>query len=139
MRNENEKKILWNDRKRTRILGLPWTFTKYILTKDILYVVKGLLSTSEDEVRLYRITDIRLTTSLWQKIIGTGTIHISSFDKNLGNFTITNIKDAKAVKDMLSEMVEHERDEHRVYARENAVDINDDDLDNDGIPDYLEK
>ena len=31
------KEIVWSDRKRI-IFGLPWTFTKYILTKEKLLV-----------------------------------------------------------------------------------------------------
>ena len=32
---------IWQDRKRT-FLGLPWSFTKYMLTEDRLFVEKGL-------------------------------------------------------------------------------------------------
>ncbi len=69
--------VLWHDRKRN-FLGLPWTFTVYELTRNRLFLQTGFLNQREDEVRLYRITDLTLTRSLWQRIIGTGTIHIDS-------------------------------------------------------------
>mgnify|MGYP000064782610 FL=1 len=49
--------IVWKDRKRT-LFGLPWSFTKYSLSDDRLFISTGFLSTKEDEVRLYRIMDI---------------------------------------------------------------------------------
>lgn len=112
-------KAIWHDRKRN-ILGLPWTFTIYELTPDKLYVSTGILNTKDDEVRLYRITDLTLTRTFWQRIIGTGTIHCDSADKTLGNFDIVNIRDCKVVKEKLSDLVEDARHRNRVYARESV-------------------
>ena len=99
--------IKWKDRKRI-IFGLPWTFTKYSLTEDRLFISTGLLSTKEDEVRLYRIMDLSLERKLWQRLFGLGTIKCCSADKTLGDFEIKNIKDSKNVKEMISELVEEE-------------------------------
>ena len=92
--------IKWKDRKRI-IFGLPWTFTKYSLTEDRLFISTGLLSTKEDEVRLYRIMDLSLERKLWQRLFGLGTIKCCSADKTLGDFEIKNIKDSKNVKEMM--------------------------------------
>lgn len=108
---------LWNDRKRT-LFGLPLSFTKYALTKERFFIQTGLLSTKEDEVRLYRITDVSLTRSLGQKIFGLGTIHCCSGDKTLGDFNIKGIKNSKEIKELLSQQVEKQRDEKRVVSRE---------------------
>lgn len=110
--------IIWHDRKRN-FLGLPWTFTVYEFSNDRFFVDRGLINSREDEVRLYRITDVFLTRSLWQKIIGTGTIHVSSADHSLGNFEIINIKDSMKIKEQLSALVETSRQQNRVYTREN--------------------
>ena len=61
--------IVWKDRKRT-LFGLPWSFTKYSLSDDRLFISTGFLSTKEDEVRLYRIMDISLKRTLGQRIFG---------------------------------------------------------------------
>ena len=100
--------IVWKDRKRT-LFGLPWSFTKYSLSDDRLFISTGFLSTKEDEVRLYRIMDISLKRTLGQRIFGLGTIKCCSADKTLGDFEIKNIKKSKDVKELLSEMVENER------------------------------
>ena len=114
---ENVRNTIWHDRKRN-FLGLPWTFTIYELSRDRLFIDTGFFNKREDEVRLYRITDVTLTRSLWQRIVGTGTIHCDSADHTLGNFDIKNIKNAQAVKENFSKMIEAARREARVYTRE---------------------
>ena len=109
--------IVWKDRKRT-LFGLPWSFTKYSLSDDRLFISTGFLSTKEDEVRLYRIMDISLKRTLGQRIFGLGTIKCCSADKTLGDFEIKNIKKSKDLKELLSEMVENERNRKKVTSRE---------------------
>ena len=109
--------IVWKDRKRT-LFGLPCSFTKYSLSDDRLFISTGFLSTKEDEVRLYRIMDISLKRTLGQRIFGLGTIKCCSADKTLGDFEIKNIKKSKDVKELLSEMVENERNRKKVTSRE---------------------
>lgn len=112
--------IIWKDRKRI-IFGLPWTFTKYKLSSDRLFIERGFFNVTEDEVRLYRITDVSLTRTLWQRMFGLGTISCCSADKTLGDFKILNIKNSKEVKELLSENIEKERVVKRVISKEDFV------------------
>ena len=112
-----ETNFIWKERKRNA-LGLPWTFTKYALTDDRLFITSGLLKTVEDEVRLYRIMDLSLSQTLSQKIFGIGTILVSSADKSIRDFEIKNIKKPRDVKEQLSKLVEENRDKKRVTNRE---------------------
>ena len=116
--------ILWQDRKRI-IFGLPWTFTKYVLTKEKLLIQTGILSTKEEEVRLYRIMDVTLRRSLAQRLFGLGTIHCCSADKSTPEFDIKWIPDSAAVKEKLSDLVEAERMAKRVSGREFMTDVDD--------------
>lgn len=116
--------IIWKDRKRT-FLGLPWSFTVYSLDEERLFVDKGFLTTTSDEVRLYRIMDVSLTRSLGQKIFGVGDIQVHSSDKTLHDFTIKSVKNPKMVKEMLSEKIEAERERKRVISREMMTDADD--------------
>lgn len=109
--------VVWKDRKRI-IFGLPWTFTRYSLTQDKLVIDTGFISRKEDEIRLYRILDITLDRPLSQRIWGLGSIRLNTADKTSPEIVIKRIKHAKTVKDMLSDMVEKERDEKRIAARE---------------------
>lgn len=119
---------IWSDRKRLWC-GLPWTFTVYNLSNDRLFVKSGLLSTREDEVRLYRILDISLKRTLLQRIFGLSTIELHTSDKTLGNFNLVNIKKGYDVKETLSQLVEKVRTEKRVTNREYMGDIVDDYID----------
>ena len=122
---------IWSDRKRLWC-GLPWTFTVYSLSNDRLFVKSGLLSTREDEVRLYRILDISLKRTLLQRIFGLSTIELHTSDKTLGNFNLVNIKKGYDVKETLSQLVEEVRTEKRVTNREYMGDIVDDYIDDEG-------
>lgn len=114
---ETELNYVWKERKRNA-LGLPWTFTKYALSEDRLFVSSGLLKTVENEVRLYRVLDVSLSRTLIQKIFGIGTIQVSSADKTLGNFELKNIKNPARIKETLSSLVEENREKKRVTNRE---------------------
>lgn len=109
--------IVWKDRKRT-FLGLPWSFTRYSLTEEKLIIDTGLFSRKEEEIRLYRVLDITLHRSFGQRLFGLGTLHLCTGDKTAPEIDIKCIRDPKAVRDMLSDMVEHEREERRIGARE---------------------
>ena len=128
------KEILWSDRKRI-VFGLPWTFTKYSLTKEKLLVETGILNKDEEEIRLYRIVDLTLKRSLWERLFGLGTIHCCTADKTAPELDIKWIKDSANVKELLSDLVEQERMEKRVSSREFFSD-NDGDLDDDGELDH---
>ena len=110
--------ILWSDRKRWTFLGLPWTFTKYTCTAEKFIVESGIFSTKEEEIRLYRILDLTLARSFWQRIFGLGTICCDTVDKSSPRLVIKNIKNPRNVKELVSEAVEKERMKKRVSSRE---------------------
>ncbi|MCR4740995.1 MAG: PH domain-containing protein [Lachnospiraceae bacterium] len=112
-----KKPILWRDRKRT-FLGLPWSFTIYSVDAERIYIEKGFFNKTEDEVRLYRIMDISLKMTFIQRLFGIGTIHVDSADKTLRDFDILKVKKPKEVKELLSQLVEQERENKHVTGRE---------------------
>lgn len=125
--------VVWRDRKRI-IFGLPWTFTKYGLSEDRIFIETGILNLKENEVRLYRIMDVSLERTLWQRLFGLGTITCYSSDKSMGVFSIKNIKKPSEVKELISSYVEEERSRKRVTSKEFindddfSIDDNDDDM-----------
>ena len=114
--------ILWKDRKRILFFGLPWSFTRYSVSKDRFFISRGFFSVKDDEVRLYRIMDISLERSFLQRLVGVGTIRVCSGDKTMGDFEIKNIKKPKQTKELISDLVEKQRDIKRVVNRENMID-----------------
>lgn len=110
--------IIWSDRKRLTLFGLPWTFTKYTCTSEKFILESGIFSTKEEEIRLYRIMDLTLERSFLQRIFGLGTIVCDTVDRSTPKLYIQNVKNARNVKEMLSEAVEAERVKKRVSSRE---------------------
>ena len=108
---------LWTDKKRP-FLGLPLSFTRYTLSEEKLCIATGFFNRKEEEIRLYRITDLTLHRSFGERLFGLGTIHCCSADKTTPEFDIRFIKDSCIVRDMLSDLVESERDRKRVSMRE---------------------
>lgn len=133
VKKEKIKNLKWYARKRNAF-GLPWTFTVYYFTDDRLFVNAGLFRTVENEVRLYRVLDITLKRNLWQKIFGMGTVVLQTADKSSPIVELKNIRDSRNVKEMLSELVEENRERKRVVNREymtggDDYDFDDPDLD----------
>jgi len=111
-----DEEILWKDRKR--ILGMPISFTVYSIDNNRLYVKKGLLNSVMDELLLYRILDIKLSRSLFQKIFRVGTITLSTADKTNPILEIKNVKDSDKIRRLISNIVERERNEKRIMGKE---------------------
>ena len=109
--------IIWTDKKR--ILGMPISFTRYSLVTNNsewtkIFVKSGILSTTIEEVNLYRVYDIKITQSLWQKMFGVGTITLFSNDVTSPLTELINIKNPYKVRNMLAEKIEQSRDEKGV-------------------------
>ena len=114
--------LIWKDRRRR--WGLPLSFTRYRLVKNKdnawckIFSEVGLLSTSFDEINLYRIRDIALDQTLGDKIFGTGTITLHSNDIEHPTFMLMHIAEPYKVRNMLSSMIEEQRKLHGVHVTE---------------------
>lgn len=127
--------IIWSDRKRH--LGLPLSFTKYSLSEDRLFRETGCFTIREEEILLYRISDISLTRSFIQRIFGVGTVCVQSSDKTCPHLDIINVRDPRAVKEIIFQNVEAAKEKRRMRATEILDDddgefLGDDDMSNDG-------
>ena len=111
-----EPEYIWYDRKRW--LGLPITFTKYLLSEDRLFLEKGLLNTRNDEILLYRVRDISLSISLGQRLLGVGTVCVYSSDKTLPHLDLQNIKHPREVKELIHQHVEQAKEKRRMKTME---------------------
>ncbi len=127
---KNKEEYVWKDRKRT-FLGLPWSLTVYKLTEEKLLIETGFFSKKEEEIRLYRIMDLTLRRTFGQRLIGVGTIHCCTADKSTPEFDILSVKKPKEVKNLISDLVEKQRDEKRITAREFMDDGDEDHGDDD--------
>ena len=113
-----EEELVWKDKKRIWFFGLPWTFTTYKLTPSKLTVKSGLFTLKEEEIRLYRIKDISFTQTLIERLWNTGTLHVVSVDATVPHVDLISIKNARKIKDVLSQMVEEARKANGVRTSE---------------------
>lgn len=123
---------IWQDRKRH--LGMPLSFTKYMLSGDRLFCESGLLSTKSDEVLLYRVRDLHLQISLGQRIFGVGTVRVLSSDTTIPNIELRNVKQPREVKELIHKQVEKAKEQRRLRPMELLQTDALEDLDGDGLP-----
>lgn len=123
---------LWKDRKR--YLGMPLSFTRYMLSEDRLFVSVGFLNIKDDEILLYRVRDIDTSRTLWQRIFGVGTVTVVSSDKTMPTLVLKNVKDPVFVKELIHKQVE----EMKIRRRVRFGEIMTTDSDGDGEPDDLD-
>lgn len=129
-----EEEIVYKERKRILFFGLPWTFTKYSITSDMITVDSGLLRTEEDDCYMYKVQDVKLTATLIERMFGLGTIICYTGDVTSPQLQMVHIKHAKEIKNYLLKASEAARLKRRTI---NTQDIGADGLDlgGDGISD----
>ena len=120
----------WSD--RSRIFGLPITFTKYSMSDDRIFCEKGLLNMKFEEILRYRVRDISMKITLGQRIFGVGSILLQSSDKTAPVLEIKNVKNPRQVKEMIHQQVEQVKEQRRMRFGEVLEDPTDD------MPDFLE-
>ena len=101
--------MTYKEKKRSMFLGLPWTFTTYTVTDEIITVDSGLLRKEENDCYLYKVIDVRLENTLLERILGLGTIHCFTGDVTDPDLKIQHIKHAKEIKDYILKQSEVER------------------------------
>ena len=80
-----------------------------------------MLSTREDEIRLYRIPGSDIGKIVHAAYLWSWDIKCDTMDKSMPKLEIKNIKKSRDVKEMISEAVEKERVKKRVSSRENMM------------------
>ena len=91
-------------------------------------IKRGLLTSVEDEILLYRIMDVTLRRTLGQKIFGLGSLMVVSSDKTSPNVEIKNIKNYREFKNELDQRVAKERIRMRTRTSE-MMGFDQDDID----------
>lgn len=108
--------VLWTGKKC--ILGMPISFTRYIITDTTLFTKTGFFNIKEDEIELYRIFDKKISFTLGQRIFGCGTISIASKDTDTPEKKLISIKKPREAKKILDAAVKEQRDKYYVRGRD---------------------
>ncbi len=108
------------ERKRWLFLGLPWTFTKYTLEDTMLTVDTGLFKTVENDCYMYKVQDVKLETSLIERMFGLGTVICFTGDTTDKEIILKHIRHSKEIKNYILEKSEEDRRKRRTL---NTLDI----------------
>ena len=109
------------ERKRTLFLGLPICFTKYSISAEKVNIKTGFLNIVEDDAYMYKIQDVRLKRSFFERIIGLGTVVCYTGDVTHTELKMVHIKNAEAIKDFIMQASEEARIKRRTL---HTMDIN---------------
>lgn len=115
--------VAFKERKRILFLGLPWTFTKYTISEEIINIQRGLLKTVEDDCYMYKVTDVKLETSFLERIVGVGTVVCYTGDVTDATLKLEHIKNSRAVKDFILKSSESERIKRRTLTTQSIGNV----------------
>lgn len=101
---DKDEEIIWQDYRK--ILGITWPFTKYTLTNKKMYVEKGILRYTLNEIQLIRVQDVLLKQSIIERALGLGSVELVSSDKTAPNTIIGSIDKPYERKHDISETAE---------------------------------
>lgn len=110
----------FRERKRWLFFGLPFTFTVYTVKEEIITVNTGFLNKEENDCYMYKVQDVTLKTSLFERIFGLGTIVCYTGDTTSPQLILVHIKNAKRLKEFILEQSEVARRKRRTM---NTLDI----------------
>ena len=108
------------EKKRWLFLGLPFTFTKYMIKEDMIIVDTGVFTKVENDCYMYKVQDVEHTASIWERMVGLGTIVCYTGDTTHPKLLIEHIRNSKAIKEFILKESEEARLKRRTV---NMLDI----------------
>ena len=107
-----------------------------ISTLDVLAAMaRDPRNKSEDDCYMYKIVDVRLKQSFWERIVKIGTIECYTGDVTDQKLTLLHIRNAKVIKDYIFKASEEARMKRRTVNMQNIGALHD--LDGDGVMDDI--
>lgn len=108
------------EKKRWLFLGVPFTFTKYVIKEDMITVDTGVFTKVENDCYMYKVQDVEHTASIWERMVGLGTIVCYTGDTTHPKLLIEHIRNSKAIKEFILKESEEARLKRRTV---NMLDI----------------
>ena len=108
------------EKQRWLFLGLPFTFTKYVIKEDMITVDTGVFTKVENDCYMYKVQDVEHTASIWERMAGLGTIVCYTGDTTHPKLLIEHIRNSKAIKEFILKESEEARLKRRTV---NMLDI----------------
>lgn len=113
------------EKKRWLFLGLPFTFTKYVIKEDMITVDTGVFTKVENDCYMYKVQDVEHTASIWERMVGLGTIVCYTGDTTHPQLLIEHVRNSKQIKEFILKESEEARLKRRTV---NMLDIGSGDI-----------
>lgn len=126
MAKEKDPDIVYQERKRWVFLGLPFTFTVYVVKNDLITIDQGFFKKIENDCYMYKVQDVVHTESFMERLFGLGTITCFTGDTTHPKLIMQHIKNSKKIKNYILEASEAARMRRRTL---NTLDIGTETLD----------
>lgn len=126
-------KLVFKEKKRLGFLGLPFTFTTYLIYENDIQIKSGFLSSVENDCYMYRVIDVQLRVSFWQRLMGLGTVILLTSDATNKKIEFKNIRKARQIKDFIYQASEDAKLRRRTVSMQYIDSF--EDMDGDGVPD----
>ncbi len=118
------------------ILPLGYMAWKYLLVRTKIYeltdqrirVTSGVINQTIDEIELYRVKDTQMFRPWWMRLTGLASIQLETSDRSIPNLLIPAVSGGAALREILRQQVELNRDRKRVREMD-FEDVGGDDLD----------
>ena len=114
------------EKKRWLFFGLPFTFTKYTITEEQITIDSGFLTRVENDCYMYKIQDVTLQQSLFERIVKLGTVVCYTGDTPHSELRLVHIRNPRTIKDFILKESEEARLKRRTV---NMLDIGSGDMD----------
>lgn len=92
---------MFTERKRWVFLGLPFTFTVYHIGENVLTVDTGFFKKIENDCYMYKIQDVELTSSFFERICKLGTVVCYTGDTTHPKLLIQHVRHAREIKNYI--------------------------------------
>ena len=103
----------YTERKRRVFFGLPFTFTTYHIAENVITVDSGFFRKVENDCYMYKVQDVELVATFWERIAGLGTVICYTGDTTHPRLVLEHIKNAKIIKNYILEASENARMKRR--------------------------
>ena len=105
--------MIYTEKKRTKLFGLPLTFTSYTISDEKITITSGYLNITVDDAYMNKVQDVKLTKSFWERFYGLGSLTCYTGDTTHPELRILHIKKASEIKEFLLTASEEARRKRR--------------------------
>lgn len=91
---------------------------RYTITTQRIRLASGVFTRRTEEVELYRVNDYKLIEPFWLRLVGLGTIVLTTTDDANPTVRLEGLRNASALRDDIRRHVELCRDRKRVHIAE---------------------